>query len=128
MKVFYAFDSLCMNSWRQSKQLVLPVQLKALGTSCSYEDLQRWRSQEPLAVVFLVLCGASMIAASLWLLHLDALFSSMALDTKAQMLAGDSVRALQRLMPSGSSRLWVAVAASLADVRKALCSRLSWMC
>jgi hypothetical protein len=83
-------------------------------------------------VTFLVLCGASVVAVTLWLLagqlHVDARISSLSLNSLSNALRGEVARGLQRLAPPGSSRLWVAVAASMADARKALCSRLSWPC
>ena len=54
------------------------MQLKSLGTSASYQDIQRWRAQEAFLVTGLLLCGASAAVYLVLLitgqLHIESLY------------------------------------------------------
>ncbi|CAL8462075.1 g1606 [Coccomyxa elongata] len=98
---------------------LLPWELKSLGTSASYQDIQRWRTQEAFLVTGLLLCGASAAVYVVLLvtgqLHVESLYPTA---------LGRSVDWLQGAFPAGS-RFWMALVASVGDARKALCAKLS---
>ncbi|KAK9906575.1 hypothetical protein WJX75_004464 [Coccomyxa subellipsoidea] len=97
----------------------LPWELKLLGTSASYPDIQRWRGQEAFLLAGLLICGAS-IAVYLLLL----LIGQLSAESLCPAALSRSLEWLNGAFPAGS-KLWVALAAALGDARKALCARLS---
>ncbi|EIE24355.1 hypothetical protein COCSUDRAFT_62855 [Coccomyxa subellipsoidea C-169] len=98
---------------------LLPWELKLLGTSASYTDVQRWRSQEAFLLAGLLLCGASTAVYLLLLLTGQLSAASMCPSALSRSLDW-----LHGAFPAGS-KLWVALAAAVGDARKAVLGKLS---